>query len=136
MSRRRKAREIALQTLYADELSGVGWEQAFDDTIKRRRPSEEAVDYAGKLLACVLEHREALDRSLSDILENWELERVSVVDRNILRIALAELRFFPETPTNVIINEAIEVAHRFSSEEAGRFVNGILDRLAKEVRAG
>ena len=135
MSRRRKAREIALQTLYAAEFSDSVWEDAFSDTIARRKPSEEAVEYARSLVTCVIERKSDLDERITERLENWEFKRVSVVDRNILRIALAELLCFPDTPTNVIINEAIEIAHRFSSLDAGRFVNGILDRLAKEVRA-
>ncbi len=134
MSKRRKAREIALQTLYASEISGVGWEDTFGDTIERRKPSGEAVEYARRLVFRVIESRNDLDGRISGILENWELERVSVIDRTILCIALAELLYFPRTPTKVIINEAIEVAHRFSSRDAGRFVNGILDRLAREVR--
>ena len=68
-------------------------------------------------------------------LENWRFERVSVIDRTILRIALYELAYCPEVPTGVVINEAIEIAHRFSSSKAGNFVNGILDRLAREVRS-
>jgi N utilization substance protein B len=134
MSRRRKAREIALQTLYAGEVGGDTWEAAFAETIDRRKPSEEAVTYARGLVRAVVENREELDRRISERLENWELARVSIIDRTILRVALSELLYFPETPANVIINEAIEIAHRFSSSDAGRFVNGILDRLAKEVR--
>jgi N utilization substance protein B len=134
MSRRRKAREIALQTLYAGEISGGGWETAFTETVERRRASGEAVDYARRLVSEVVAHKEDIDKRIAERLENWELDRVSIIDRTILRISLAELLFFPETPTNVIINEAIEIAHRFSSYEAGRFVNGVLDRLAKEVR--
>jgi N utilization substance protein B len=134
MSRRRKAREIALQTLYACDAAGGGWEEAFSDTVERRKSGGEALAYAGDLVRRVVEAKEELDLRIAECLENWELKRVSIVDKNILRIALAELLYFPDTPTNVIINEAIEVAHRFSSSDAGRFVNGILDRLAREVR--
>jgi len=134
MSRRRKAREIALQALYAVEISGSEWEDVLDDMLKRRNPSDEAAEYARRLVSAVNESRVEIDRMIVECLENWKFERVSVIDRNILRIALAELIHFPEVPAGVIINEAIEIAHRFSSNKAGKFVNGILDRLAGEVR--
>lgn len=134
MSRRRKAREIALQVLYAVDLSGVPWETALAETIARRRSGGEAADYAVKLVERVVQSSGKLDEMISNRLENWEFDRVSIIDRNIIRIALAELLYFPETPTKVILDEAIEIAHVFSSSDAGRFVNGILDRLAGEVR--
>lgn len=134
MSRRRKARELALQVLYAVEVSGDPWVDVFREGVERRGTSGEAADYARRIVRYACEHRPELDRMIADRLENWAFERVSVVDRNILRIALAELLDALETPTNVILNEAIEIAHRFSSADAGRFVNGILDRLAREVR--
>jgi N utilization substance protein B len=134
MSRRRKAREIALQTLYAQEVSGTDWKAAFDDNIERRKPSDEVVEYAERLVTNVMDEKANLDSLIRDRLENWTLERVSVVDRTILRIALSELLHCPEVPSNVIMNEAIEIAQKFSSADAGRFVNGVLDRLAREVR--
>lgn len=136
MSKRRKAREIALQTLYAEEVSGTDWKKVFSENVDRRRPSVEAVDYSRMLISRVIEKQAELDGFLSNCLENWDLRRVSIIDRNILRIALAELLYCPDTPTSVILNEAIEIAHRFSSKDAGRFVNGVLDNLAKEVRRG
>jgi N utilization substance protein B len=134
MSRRRKAREIALQTLYAQEVSGADWKTAFDDNVERRKPSEEVVEYAERLVTNVMEEKANLDSLIRDRLENWALERVSIIDRTILRIALSELLHCPEVPANVIMDEAIEIARKFSSADAGRFVNGVLDRLAREVR--
>ncbi|MBN1164668.1 MAG: transcription antitermination factor NusB [Candidatus Krumholzibacteriota bacterium] len=135
MSRRRKAREIALQILYAQEMSGSDLEDIFRDVVDRRKSSEEASSYAYRLIGWVAADMDKLDRLIADCLENWKMERVAAIDRIILRIALTELLHCPEVPTSVIINEAIEVAHRFSSEKAGAFVNGILDRLAREVRS-
>jgi len=134
MSRRRKAREIALQTLYAQEVSGTDWKTAFGDNVERRKPSEEVVEYAERLVTNVMEEKANLDSLIRDRLENWALERVSIIDRTILRIALSELLYCPEVPANVIMDEAIEIARKFSSADAGRFVNGVLDRLAREVR--
>jgi transcription antitermination protein NusB len=136
MSRRRKAREIALQTLYAEEMSGADWKTALRDNTSRRKASDEVVEYAEKLVMNVIEERAELDKRLRGCLENWELERVSVIDRTILRIALSELMSCPDVPTSVVIDEAIEIARKWSGADAGRFVNGVLDRLAKEVRGG
>jgi transcription antitermination protein NusB len=136
MSRRRKAREIALQTLYAAEIGEAEWKDALADSIRRRRASDEASEYAGRLVGGVSGSRERLDGMISSSLENWKLKRVAAVDRIIMEIALYELLECPEVPTGVIIDEAIEIAHRFSSEKAGSFVNGILDKLSGEVRSG
>lgn len=135
MSRRRKAREIALQTLYAEEVSGAAWREAFDDNVDRRKPSPEVVEYAERLVENVIGGKADLDARIEARLENWEMGRVSIVDKTILRIALSELLHCPEVPTSVVINEAIEIARNFSSADAGRFVNGVLDALAREVRA-
>ena len=134
MSRRRKAREIALQTLYAEEVAGADWRVAFQENVERRKPSAEVVEYAERLVQNVTGDKAALDERIGATLENWELARVSIVDKTILRIALSELQHCPEVPTNVIMNEAIEIARTFSSADAGRFVNGVLDALAREVR--
>jgi N utilization substance protein B len=133
-SKRRKAREIALQVLYGIAISPTDWEASLAESVERRRSSPEAAEYARSIIQRVVEHMEDLDQRISARLENWEFRRVALIDRTILRIALAELLFLPETPTNVIINEAIEIAHIYSSKDAGRFVNGILDSLAAEVR--
>jgi N utilization substance protein B len=136
MSRRRKAREIALQSLYASEVGGSGWKDALGETIRRREASAEASEYASRLVEGVSGMREELDSMISSHLDNWRIERVAVVDRIIMEIALYELLEHPEVPEGVIIDEAIEIAKRFSTEKAGAFVNGLLDRLAGEVRGG
>ena len=136
MSRRRKAREIALQTLYAAEIGDADWEDVLADSIRRRGASVEASEYAGRLVSGVSGSRDKLDGMISTLLENWKLARVAAIDRIIMEIALYELLECPDVPVRVIIDEAIEIAHRFSSEKAGSFVNGILDRLAGEVRGG
>ncbi len=134
MSRRRKAREIALQTLYAVEISGGDWKSILRENVERRRASEEAIDYAERIVEEVMARKPELDKAISSKLVNWDFSRVSIVDKTILRIALSELIACPEVPTSVILNEAIDIAREFSSADAGRFVNGLLDVLAKEVR--
>ena len=134
MTRRRKAREMALQTLYAVELSGEDSEKVLKDNAVRRRSAGEPVNYARELIASVSSEKKMIDSLIESNLKNWKLERLALIDLIILRIAIAELIYFKSIPKNVIINEAIEIAHKFSSGKAGKFVNGILDKVSGEVR--
>jgi len=134
MGKRRRAREMVLQALYESEFSDRSSSQVVEEQIGRRGPSEEGADRARDLFLKTVEKREELDRIIREYLENWDFERLSLIDRNILRFALAEVLYFPDVPSSVIIDEAIEIAHRYSSEEAGRLVNGLVDRAVKEFR--
>lgn len=134
MGKRRRAREIVLQALYEAEFSERSPRDIVEEQIGRRTPSDESADFARALFIKTMEKKSDLDQVIESLLENWDPQRVSLVDRNILRFALAEVLYFPDVPGRVIIDEAIEVAHRFSSEDAGRFVNGLVDRFVKEFR--
>ena len=123
-----------LQALYEAEFSDRPQQDVIDEQVERRAPSDETAEYARALFLKTIETKDDLDRIIDSLLENWDPARVSLVDRNILRFALAEVLYFPDVPARVIIDEAIEVAHRFSSEEAGRFVNGLVDKFVKEFR--
>ena len=123
-----------LQALYEAEFSERTQTAIIDEQIGRRAPSDETAQYARTLFLKTIEKKDDLDRIIDSLLENWDPARVSLVDRNILRFALTEVLYFPDVPASVIVDEAIEVAHRFSSEEAGRFVNGLVDRFVKEFR--
>jgi N utilization substance protein B len=136
MGRRRKAREIVLQALYEAEFAGDAQERVIERQIDRREPNPETAEYARQLFTRVLSHRDELDGMIESGLDNWEMDRVALVDKNILRFALAEVLYFPDVPSRVIINEAIEIAHRYSSADAGRFVNGLLDRFIRQHRKG
>jgi N utilization substance protein B len=136
MGKRRKARELVLQALYEAEFSEESWEDILVSQIDRRGSIGDSVEHARRLFFTTMEHLPELDRRIESSLENWDLDRVSLVDKNILRFALAEILYFDEIPSKVIINEAIEIAHRYSSVDAGRFINGLLDRLVKEFRKG
>lgn len=139
--KRRQAREMALQMLYQRELGDAEPTQllrAFDihafraetaDAGVSPRASELALDYARTLVEGSLAHQESIDRLVADQADNWRLERMPVVDRNVLRLAVYEMRFQPDVPAVVVIDEAIELAKKFGSEQSGRFVNGILDAL-------
>lgn len=134
MGKRRRAREIVLQALYEAEFSERSPRDIVDEQVGRRSPSDETAEYARALFLKTMEKRADLDAVIHSLLENWAPERVSLVDRNILRFALAEVLYFPDVPARVIIDEAIEVAHRFSSEQAGGFINGLVDKFVKEFR--
>ena len=134
MGKRRKAREIVLQSLYEMEFSDSTWEEVLSGHTDRRGSTGETAEYARTLLSTTMEHQVYLDEVIESVLQNWEMGRISLIDKNILRFALCEILYFPEIPPRVIINEAIEVAHRFSTHEAGKFVNGILDKFLKQYR--
>jgi len=123
-----------LQALYESEFSDRPALQVVEQQIERRGPSEEGADRARDLFLKTVEKREEIDRIIRSFLEHWDFDRLSLIDRNILRFALAEVLYFPDVPSSVIIDEAIEIARRYSSDEAGSFVNGLLDRFVREFR--
>jgi transcription antitermination protein NusB len=125
---------MVLQALYETEFSDRPADDVVEEQIERRGSSEEGAERARDLFRKTVEKREELDVIIRTHLEHWDFDRLSLIDRNILRFALAEVLYFPDVPASVIIDEAIEIAHRYSSEEAGRFVNGLVDRFVKEYR--
>ena len=130
MGTRRKSRELALQALYQGELAGQVGLLDFAEFCAHFQANRKAMPYAKKLLDGVLEKREEINRLISRYAENWRLERMSVIDRNILRIALWEIALGEDTPIKVAINEAVELAKVFGSDSTPRFVNGVLGSLA------
>jgi len=135
MKRRRRARELALQGLYAWEVSGNSLEVVLEEVSEKGEKDGEIVVFASDLLRKIAEHKETLDKDVDLVVENWEYERIALVDRLILRMALCELLHFDEIPPKVTINEAIELAKEYSTSESGRFVNGILDSLYKKFKS-
>ena len=135
MGRRRLAREIALQALYIADVSHTPAEEAF--AIVTRREGDEAdaetIAFARDLALGALARIEELDAVIQARADNWAMNRMAAVDRNVLRLAAFELTARPDTPLGVVIDEAIEIVRKYSAEEATRFVNGILDAL-KAVR--
>lgn len=126
---KRHAREMVLKTLYEAELASLDGVEA-GAAIRRRLRRPEERDFALALLEQTLENLERIDKIIGSVAENWDLSRMAVVDRNILRIGAAEI-VFGKVPASVAINEAIEIAKKFSTEDSGRFVNGILDKVAR-----
>jgi N utilization substance protein B len=136
VGRRRKARELLVQSLYAATVGRQELADALADQVERRKPSPESLDYVHELGAILAEHADELDHRIDAVLVHWRPERVGVVERCILRLALAELLFVPGIPSSAVIHEAVDLARTFSTDNAGRFVNGILDRLLEEERKG
>ena len=135
-SLKRKAREVVVKTLYEMEMGGLDDKGARERVMKKcRRP--ETQTFAMRLLNESMTHIDEADKIIAKVAENWHLSRMAAIDRNVLRLGTVELMYMDEVPEKVAINEAIEIAKRFSTENSGRFVNGILDkvaRLKREVR--
>jgi transcription antitermination protein NusB len=133
---RTAGREIALQYLYMHDVLEGKDVHTFDAFLQGQTPppAPDAVAFAKSLIDDVLNHRAELDAEIGAVATNWNITRMAAVDRNVLRLGLAELMSYPETSHKIIINEAVELAKRFSSEDAGAFVNGLLDRLRLKFR--
>ncbi len=153
------AREMAVQMLYQSDLGGSPLPNIFStfdlteylareaaaeskrgmptaeersEHTKRRRRIEEAFEYAQQLVRGTVDNQERIDGLIRGQADNWRLERMPAVDRNILRLAVYEMLHERETPKLVVLDEAIELAKKFGSEQSGRFVNGLLDGLLKQ----
>jgi N utilization substance protein B len=136
MGKRREGREAAVQFLYQDDLNktdAAALAEALDQFWTLRESSARTREFAAELIHGVLQNHEAIDERIKRVTANYELHRIAAVDRNILRVAIYEMLYSNEVPPVVCINEAIEIAKRFGSEDSGRFVNGILDRLKEET---
>jgi N utilization substance protein B len=133
MSSRRKSREFAMQMLYQWELGGNTPEQVGATFFLERKADSEVEDFARLLFQGVVDDIKRLDELLRAHAENWRLERMAAVDRSILRLAVYELLHCPETPPHAVINEALEIARRFSGDGSVEFVNGILDSVMKSL---
>ncbi|MBI4512498.1 MAG: transcription antitermination factor NusB [Gemmatimonadetes bacterium] len=130
MRRRTRARGRALQALYAWEARGFeGDPEAVADELS----GGDA--FVRELVRAVGDHRAEIDQRIVEVMPNWRLERLSAVDRNILRLATAEMMYGPETPAAVCIQEALRLADRFGGLESARFVNGVLDAIWKRLHA-
>ena len=137
MGSRRKARECALQMLFAADVA----EMPADDVVRsywaelgESDLDITARDFATRLALQTLSNLELLDERIRSRAEHWRISRMAVVDRNILRLAVYELLFEPAVPAKVTINEAIEIAKKFGTSESSRFINGVLDRIHRELR--
>jgi N utilization substance protein B len=133
MASRRKSREFAMQMLYQWEICGYTPAQVEAIFFANQRANPEVERFARDLFEGAVNDIDRLDRLVRQHADNWRLERMAAVDRNILRVALYELLHHLETPAAAVINEALEIARRFSTGDSVEFVNGVLDGIRKEL---
>ncbi len=134
MGTRRKSRELALQMLFQADMGKQTAEQVRKTFwAERNTVDAEARGFADDLFRAAVERLGEIDGLVERHAEHWRMERMAAVDRNLLRIAVAEFLSYPATPKPVIINEALEIARKFSSPESVQFINGVLDSVAKEL---
>jgi N utilization substance protein B len=141
MGQRRKSREIALQMLYQMEMTGQPPQEAIElyyelETGNENKNPDTAASvrsFAEQLVHGVYDHHDQLDAMIVAASENWRIERMSIIDRNVLRIALYEMLHHLEIPPKVSLNEAIDLGKTFGSPDSGGFINGILDHLLPEI---
>lgn len=134
MHNRREAREVALRGLYAIEVGKNKTQDVTKNIIKAvLTDNTEAVKFAERLMLYTVDNSEEFDSIIDRHIKNWDVDRLAIVDKLILRMALSELLHFPDIPTKVTINEAIELAKSYSTRKSGNFVNGILDAALDQL---
>jgi len=135
MRKRSKGREYVLQMLYQVDITGDSWEEIlknFWESKADEEISEDLKEFSSSLLKGAVEHLQEIDTQIKKYAENWQLERMAFVDRNIMRLGCFELLFREDIPPKVAINEAVELAKKYSGSESGKFVNAILDKIKIE----
>ncbi|MCX6159613.1 MAG: transcription antitermination factor NusB [Ignavibacteriota bacterium] len=132
-SQRRLVRIKALEVLYAYQIAKEHLDKVKKDLLVELTDMDKYV-FASDLIDAVLKHQRALDLAIRTKIKNWEYERVSLIDKIIIRIGIAELMFFPEIPPKVSINEAIELAKMYCTRKSPKFINGVLDAILNDLR--
>ena len=131
---RHRAREVCFRVLYQADLLGEGFGAAWTARAAEERLSDDQRELVGDVMRVLAARLDEVDARLKEAAEHWPIDRIAATDRAVLRAAIAELIARPGTPARVVLDEAIELAKRFGSEESGRFVNGVLDRIARTLR--
>ena len=133
-SKRRLVREKVLQALYAHEISRDPVNAVIESILQDLKKDQTTFEFARALIQKVVEAESELDAIIKKRVANWEFNRLAVIDRVILRICICELLYFEDIPPKVSINEAIEIARRYSTEKSDKFVNGVLDSVLDDLR--
>jgi len=128
---RRLARELALRVLYRYEEGDTDLQGAMKSVLEMKVYDKNDKDFSKMLIERTVENIEKIDREIISVLQNWEYDRISVVDKIILRMGACELIYFDDIPSQISINEAIEIGKKYGGNESGRFINGILDAIRK-----
>lgn len=130
---RRAARELALNVLYQIDVAKLPVDEALDTAIENTALEDPAQEFARELVGGTLANIKAIDKKLAELSVGWEPQRQPAVDRNILRMAMFEIIYLDYIPHSVSINEAVELAKKFGSDESSRFVNGVLGTLVRQI---
>ena len=125
------AREAVIQTLYAREMGNDQAVEQFNEILKDKKVKGSKAEFAKKLLDGILQHLDKIDDIIKDHLIDWDFDRLDKIDKQILRVGIYEI-LYTDTPYQIVINEAIKIAKNFSEDKAKSFINGILDKVAKE----
>lgn len=134
MGTRRQARECALKMLFQIDLSQCSPQEA-QSVFWSNEPSDHDVrEFANQLVLGVMQEKESIDPMIATHSTHWKIHRMAPVDKNILRLAVYELKHFPDIPLKVTLNEAIEIAKKYGTEESSSFINGVLDKIGKELK--
>lgn len=134
MATRRESREWAVQILFQLDLNSSGDLPAvFSEFWKVRKADKKARGYSESMVSGVLKNIKDIDATLQKCADNWDIARMGVIDRNVLRLAIYEMQYCDDVPPVVAINEAVDIVKYFSSTESGKFANGILDRVRKTL---
>lgn len=133
MGSRRKSREKALQILFQLDFQSVDIDSALKEFWDGHPTGDKVRGFTETLVRGTFANRENIDRMISSTVENWSIERLAAVDRAILRFATYELMYMPDVPPKVTINEALEIAKTYGTEESCRFINGVLDKIREKI---
>ncbi|HAG09916.1 MAG TPA: transcription antitermination factor NusB [Desulfotomaculum sp.] len=129
--KRRQARELALQILFQIDLGQASPETAFQYTIQGKNLNQESIEFIRRIVFGTLQNIKNLDKAIASVSRDWDLGRMATVDRNIMRMALFEIFYCEDIPGSVSLNEAIELAKIFGTDDSGRFVNGVLGKIVE-----
>jgi N utilization substance protein B len=133
MGKRRDARELALRVLFQVDMARVEPGAAMEASFSEGAHEEEALSFARQLVLGAVQHRDRIDQVINHHARGWTLDRMANIDRNVLRLAIYEILYLPDIPPSVSVDEAVEMAKKYSTAESGRFVNGILGNLLRHL---
>lgn len=133
MGKRRSGRQLALRTLFQIDVGRMSPEEAFSLAAPSEKLGAETQAFARELVEKTVQHQAHIDQLIERCARGWTLERMANVDRNVLRLAICELLYLPDIPPSVTVDEAVELAKKYSTGESGRFVNGILGNLVRHL---
>jgi len=132
--KRRAVREKVLQALYAYEISKEPITSVINNVMGELKTSKDDFEFAKKLMNEVIHHEQEIETIIKAKVAHWEFDRIAFIDRILLRMGICEMLYFPDIPPKVTINESIEIAKTFSTEQSGKFINGVLDAILNDFK--